>query len=205
MFIILTLSFSLAQIINMARSPNATVYIYLKFSTGVPYERVQIFEKALTQFVKARPREWVGLLGFRATQVMAELGYIEYVVVALHVSCCLLCYYPIGCSFLYVIVLTLYVLLSLQQQQQKREAWQNVTTILVSKAQVASFCLELSKKLNMRYRSPPLPVDLAMVKSNRGSDDAADHQSTKSMEGTSWDDSAGMQELVALFESKKDK
>jgi len=60
----------------MARSPNAVGYIYFKFATGVPYERVQIFETALTQFIKARPREWVALLGFRATQVMADQGYI---------------------------------------------------------------------------------------------------------------------------------
>lgn len=79
-----------------------------------------------------------------------------------------------------------------------------MVTILVSKAQVASFCLELSKKLNMRYRSPPLPVDLAMVKSNRGSFDASD-QSTTEMERASLDDSARIQELVTLFESKKDK
>ena len=65
-----------SRIINMARSPNAVGYIYFKFATGVPYERVQIFEKALTQFIKDRPREWVGILGFRATQVMADLGYI---------------------------------------------------------------------------------------------------------------------------------
>jgi hypothetical protein len=33
-------------------------------------------------------------------------------------------------------------------------------SIFESKAEVASFCLELSKKLDMRYQSPPLPVDL---------------------------------------------
>ena len=65
-----------SRIINMARSPNAIGYIFLKFGTDVTYQRVQIFEKALTEFIKARPREWVGLLGFRATEVMADLGYI---------------------------------------------------------------------------------------------------------------------------------
>ena len=76
-----------------------------------------------------------------------------------------------------------------------------MTTYLVSKAQVASFCLELSKKLNMRYQSPPLPVNLALVKNyTRGQDCDPDHR----MEGVSVDDT-GIQELVALFESKKDK
>jgi hypothetical protein len=60
----------------MARSPKATVYIHLKFATTVPYERIEIFEAALREFVKCRPREWANFSGFRATQVMAELNYI---------------------------------------------------------------------------------------------------------------------------------
>lgn len=80
-------SLASSRIINMARSPNAIGYIYFKFGTGVPYERIQIFEKALTQFIKDRPREWVGLLGFRATQVMADQGYIgKYNPLSYHVS-----------------------------------------------------------------------------------------------------------------------
>jgi hypothetical protein len=35
--------------------------------------------------------------------------------------------------------------------------------LLQSKAILQSFCLELQKKLNMRYQSPPLPVDLKMT------------------------------------------
>ena len=63
----------------MARSPKANVYIYLKFSTSIPYERIQIFEQALREFVKARPREWANFSGFRATKVLADLAYIgEY-------------------------------------------------------------------------------------------------------------------------------
>lgn len=60
----------------MARSPKANIYIYLKFSTDTPYERVQIFEKALREFIKSRPREWANFAGFRATKVWADLGYI---------------------------------------------------------------------------------------------------------------------------------
>lgn len=60
----------------MARSPKAQVYIYLKFATDIPYERVKIFEKALREFVKSRPREWANFNGFRATKVWADLGYI---------------------------------------------------------------------------------------------------------------------------------
>lgn len=60
----------------MQRSPDAVVYVYLKFATSVPYERVKIFEETLTQFVKARPREWAKLSGFRATRVEVDLGFI---------------------------------------------------------------------------------------------------------------------------------
>ena len=60
----------------MARSPNASAYIYLKFSTSVPFEKIQIFEQAVRQFVKARPREWGNFSAFRATQILADLGYI---------------------------------------------------------------------------------------------------------------------------------
>lgn len=45
---------------------------------------------------------------------------------------------------------------------QHRESWQNLAAILMSKADLASFCLEVSKQLNMRYQAPPLPVDLSL-------------------------------------------
>lgn len=45
----------------------------------------------------------------------------------------------------------------------QRESWQDIGTVNASKAEVASFGLELSKKLDMRYRSPPLPVNLNMM------------------------------------------
>ena len=37
---------------------------------------------------------------------------------------------------------------------------QNVMLILQSKADLASFCLEATKKLGMKYESPPMPVNL---------------------------------------------
>jgi hypothetical protein len=60
----------------MARSKNAILSIYNKFSTEVSYEKVRIFEDAVRQFVKARPREWANVVGFLATKVMTDLGYI---------------------------------------------------------------------------------------------------------------------------------
>jgi hypothetical protein len=47
-----------------------------------------------------------------------------------------------------------------------RESWQSELAIYESKAEVTSFCLELSKKLNMRYENPSLPVDLTITNKN---------------------------------------
>jgi hypothetical protein len=48
---------------------------------------------------------------------------------------------------------------------QHRDSWQNVVALLVSKAEVAAFCHELQKRMDMKYKSPPLPVDLTMNQS----------------------------------------
>ena len=37
---------------------------------------------------------------------------------------------------------------------------QNVGPVLQSKADLSSFCLEATKKLSMKYESPPMPVNL---------------------------------------------
>ena len=41
-----------------------------------------------------------------------------------------------------------------------RESWQQIGALLTSKAALSSFAQELSKKMGMRYQSPPMPVDL---------------------------------------------
>jgi hypothetical protein len=69
-------SLASSRILNMARSPNAIVYVCLKFSTVAPYTTIQMFERILRDFVQARPREWANFAGFRATRVVADLGYI---------------------------------------------------------------------------------------------------------------------------------
>ena len=47
---------------------------------------------------------------------------------------------------------------------QHVEKWQNGGPIAQSKANVASFCLEAMKKLDMRYVAPPKPVNLNIAK-----------------------------------------
>jgi hypothetical protein len=40
---------------------------------------------------------------------------------------------------------------------------QSVGALLNSKAELVTFALELTKKMNLRYKSPPLPVDLSVM------------------------------------------
>lgn len=42
------------------------------------------------------------------------------------------------------------------------ESWQNAGAIAASKATLTNFALELSKRMGLRYRSPPMPIDLTM-------------------------------------------
>jgi hypothetical protein len=56
---------------------------------------------------------------------------------------------------------------------EHREPWQHAPMINKSKADLTSFCLELSKKMSMRYRSPPMPIDLNFM--NGGFDRPPDH------------------------------
>ncbi|GKY90894.1 hypothetical protein MPSEU_000062200 [Mayamaea pseudoterrestris] len=46
---------------------------------------------------------------------------------------------------------------------EHRCSWQETGDVLVSKANLTSFCLELSKKMNMRYASPSMPIDLTIA------------------------------------------
>jgi hypothetical protein len=49
---------------------------------------------------------------------------------------------------------------------EHRESWQQAGIVNNSKAELTSFSLELSKKMNMRYRSPPMPIDLSIMGGN---------------------------------------
>ena len=79
-------SLAKTRIINANRSQKAQVFVFLKLSIDVPYEKVKIFHSVVKEFVKDRPREWVKLGAFRAIRVEADQGYIEYELLAQHVE-----------------------------------------------------------------------------------------------------------------------
>ena len=45
------------RIINAKRSPKAVLYVYVKFGSDAPYQKLKLFRSAIENFVKARPRE----------------------------------------------------------------------------------------------------------------------------------------------------
>ena len=70
-----------SRIINGARSPQAQFHVRLKFPIDTPYEKTLIFKRAIEEYMKARPREWIALKGFRANRIVTDQGFMEYVIV----------------------------------------------------------------------------------------------------------------------------
>mmetsp|Transcript_7115 Transcript_7115/g.10813 ORF Transcript_7115/g.10813 Transcript_7115/m.10813 type:complete len:287 (-) Transcript_7115:212-1072(-) len=79
-------SLAALRIINAKRSPMAIKFVNVKFGVDVPYAKVELFKSAVESFIKERPKEWISMSAFRATRVEADLGYIEYKIVAQHVE-----------------------------------------------------------------------------------------------------------------------
>jgi hypothetical protein len=119
------------RVINAARSPNAIIFVGVKFGINAQYEQIEIFREAIQQYLKDRPREWLTFIAFRPSEVAVDKGYIGYTVIAQH-----------------------------------RNAWQAVGGITESKANLTTYCLEVSKQLGMRFVHPPLPVTLTMKDSS---------------------------------------
>ncbi|KAL7548223.1 hypothetical protein ACHAWF_011515 [Thalassiosira exigua] len=163
-------SLAVLRIINANRSSKAIISILIKFGLETPFHKISVFRTAVENFIKARPREWIALAGFRATRVEADYGYIEYKIIAQH-----------------------------------RESWQNVGPVLQSKADLSSFCLEATKKLAIKYESPPMPVNLSTSDSLDFSGvlhGEADEPADIGNKSISAED---LQEVANLFEIRKKK
>lgn len=79
---------------------------------------------------------------------------------------------------------------------QHRGTWQQVGSILNSKAEFSSFSLEVAKKLDMRYKPPGLSVDVSMAGTNdSGRADASETGTTRVL--------PEMDEVAALFSKAK--
>jgi hypothetical protein len=65
---------------------------------------------------------------------------------------------------------------------------------LNSKADLSSFCLELQKKLGMKYSAPSLPVDLSLNRSQEVGSAQADAMGADNL-----------QSIASMLETKKTK
>jgi len=72
------------RIINMNRSPEAVLYINLKFGIDVSKDQVEAFASAVKEYVKDRPREWLSFSAFRLAGVEPDLGYVQYTIILQH-------------------------------------------------------------------------------------------------------------------------
>jgi small-conductance mechanosensitive channel len=77
-------SLASSRIINGARSPQAQFLIPFKFPINTPYEKILLFKIAVEEYLKARPREWLMMTGFRASKIAPDLGFIEYDMFVMH-------------------------------------------------------------------------------------------------------------------------
>lgn len=46
---------------------------------------------------------------------------------------------------------------------QHRNSWQGISGVLESKGKLVTYCMEVAKQLEMRYSSPPLPINLQIM------------------------------------------
>mmetsp|Transcript_39628 Transcript_39628/g.82351 ORF Transcript_39628/g.82351 Transcript_39628/m.82351 type:complete len:246 (+) Transcript_39628:1-738(+) len=77
---------------------------------------------------------------------------------------------------------------------QHRCSWQEIVPILVSKAALSSYCVEVQKELGCRYQAPSMGVEITMA---QGQGNPVDQ--LKSQESA-----ASLQELAKQFPAKKD-
>ena len=71
-----------SRIINSTRSPHACLSNRIKLPIDVPYEKLQLFNDAIGQYVHNRPREWRALCSIRALNIETAQGYVEYAIVS---------------------------------------------------------------------------------------------------------------------------
>jgi small-conductance mechanosensitive channel len=77
-------SLASSQIINWARSPNARINVQLNFPIETKYEQLEIFKRAIEEYMRIRPREWLQLNGFRVNRIYTEQSYMNVTLLLQH-------------------------------------------------------------------------------------------------------------------------
>lgn len=190
-----------SRIINCARSPKAVICLNIKFGIDAPYKRTEIFKTAVESFVKARPREWLSLIAIRATTFEADLGYVEYCVALQHREA----WYVVRRQDEVLLSNHVYLIDIFRQ---------NIGPILDSKSVIMRFMLELSKRLDLRFKAPSLPIELSsdlasaprVPATNSEERELEDNQiPTSSQRSNTATIDNDVQEVLSMFSVKKNK
>ncbi|KAG7351927.1 mechanosensitive ion channel [Nitzschia inconspicua] len=72
------------NITNLKRSSKASISTILKFPIQVDREQLQLFRHRITEWIEARPREWIRIQSFRLVRIEAHMQYVEYVLTVQH-------------------------------------------------------------------------------------------------------------------------
>jgi hypothetical protein len=60
------------------------MWLFIKLPIDTPYEKSKIFKLAIEEYLKARPREWLSMIAFRARAIVPEQNYIEFIIIVQH-------------------------------------------------------------------------------------------------------------------------
>ncbi|KAG7366030.1 mechanosensitive ion channel [Nitzschia inconspicua] len=72
------------NITNLKRSSKASISTILKFPIQVDREQLQLFRHRITEWIEARPQEWIRIQSFRLVRIEAHMQYVEYVLTVQH-------------------------------------------------------------------------------------------------------------------------
>jgi hypothetical protein len=73
----------------------------------------------------------------------------------------------------------------------------------MSKAALSSFCHELSKQLDMRYQSPPLPVDLTISQRDRAAEGEGEESALDGLRSAPPEFQEKLNLVAAMFAKKR--
>ena len=126
----------------------------MKFGADAPFQMIKVYKTAIENFIKARPRE-VSIVPWKSFSESHTLLLPQKCPPAMHVlqwvqlNAFRATRVEMELNFIeYVIDAT------------HREMWQNIGPIKQSQADLASFSLEVTKKLGLKYHSPAKPIHL---------------------------------------------
>jgi Mechanosensitive ion channel len=140
------------DITNLKRSARANIAISLKFPISSDREQLEDFRQRISEWVDARPHEWIKVDSFRLERIEAHLqvrcvGNKQVVVPETNpplFDCISPCIFQM-CDSFHVLLQYMECVLTAQH----RESWQKLDAIHESKSEILMFALELQRELKL--------------------------------------------------------